>query len=871
MLTRTVVWVTVLTSLVSSVEAFWRLPCGNSLVIERADTIVSPYQISGHVHNILGGSNFALGTTFEELRASECASCQVKQDMSNYWTPHLYFQWANGSFSSVKTVGGGLIYYLPRFHPTDTTNVTAFPDGFRVLTGNPFKRFYDSSSDQAAAIGWNCLGAPVSATRHPYLPPYNCPNGLRGEIRFPSCWNGVDIQSSDHFSHMAYPIGGESGPCPSTHPVRLVTLFYEIMWSVDPWNAYRSQAMNTTQPFVLAQGDATGYGYHGDFFNGWDREVLQEAIDTCTSDSGVIEYCKVFDLYDASHTCRKTPDVDEVVLGTLPALPGCNPVTGFMDGYATPCSDSNPPPTFNNTAAYNTSAPPVGAGVTADMPSVVLSYKDWTYQDCYSDLVNGRALPNGLSTANKTVESCLNACASKNYTYCGVQYHGECWGANKLGTGSTALGSGSCGFTCTDNRLQYCGGNKGPGGASFELYTRPNTTASASSSASQSVFSTLSQSVSASVSVSTNSTSSTSFVWTPVVTASSQSTSSASQNLTDSASQSTASASATNSMVWSLVQSSSSTLQSISSSASPSNVSSSASPSNELPSSSPSSVLVSTTSTVSSTTTVSSTLTSTSSSATVVATPTRLANNADWSYTGCYTDLVNSARSLPKTLNANSTVESCLAAAKAGGFAMVGLSYYGECYAGPAISPYSSSVDLSRCNMPCRNDATKTCGGSGVLDVYSSNTVAALTGPKNLTSFGSWSYDACYKDLVNNQRVLPNQVSSFNKTIEGCLNAATSAGAKVAALSYYYECYYLTSDISSSSYKIDESNCRFPCQGNPNEMCGGSGALSVWRLPSVSVASTFVSTQAARNSTKVSTRKELRTSLRTALKTRLGA
>lgn len=132
-----------------------------------------------------------------------------------------YFQWANGSFTSVDAVGGGLIYYLPRSHPTDKTNVTAFPSGLRMLTGNPFKRSYDGG-DAAQAIGWNCLGAPVSATRQPYLPPYNCPNGLRGEIRFPSCWNGVDIQSSDHFSHMAYPIGGESGPCPSTHPVRLV-------------------------------------------------------------------------------------------------------------------------------------------------------------------------------------------------------------------------------------------------------------------------------------------------------------------------------------------------------------------------------------------------------------------------------------------------------------------------------------------------------------------------------------------------------------------------------------------------------------------------------------------------------------------------
>ncbi|GAA5847516.1 hypothetical protein JCM3766R1_005338 [Sporobolomyces carnicolor] len=808
MLTRIALVASLLT-LASSVEAFWRLPCGNSLVIERADSIVSPYKVSGHVHNILGGSNFALGNTFEELRASDCTSCQVKQDMSNYWTPQLYFQWANGSFTSVNAVGGGLIYYLPRFHPSDKTNVTAFPDGFRVLTGNPFKRFYDASSDQDQAIGWNCLGAPVSATRQPYLPPYNCPNGLRGEIRFPSCWNGVDVQSSDHFSHMAYPIGGESGPCPSTHPVRLVTLFYEIMWSVDPWKGVRSQAMNTTQPFVLAMGDATGYGYHGDFFNGWDRGVLQEAIDTCTSDSGVIEYCKVFDLYDPAHSCRKTPDVDEVVLGTLPSLPGCNPVTGFSNGYATPCSGSTTPQIFNQTAAYNGSAPPVGSNVTPDSPKVLTSYKEWTYQDCYADLINGRALPNGLSTANKTVEACLNACASKNYTYCGVEYHGECWGANKLGTGSVPLGAGSCGLVCNDNPLQYCGGTGGAGGASFELYTRPNTTSASSSSSSspsaiRSSASTSSTASAISAPASANSTSSSALVWTPVATSTRATSASASGSMNSS----------------SVLSSTPSTTFSSSSR------------------SAASSIVVSST--------------TTTSGAAASASPTKLAATADWTYKGCYTDLVNSARSLPNSLtgNSNFTVESCLATAKAGGYAVAGLSYYGECWAGAALSPYSSTADASRCNMACKNDATKTCGGSGVLDVYQSIKVLPLSGPKNLTTFGNWKYDACYKDLVNNQRVLPTQLSKFNFTIEGCLNAATTAGANVAGLSYYHECWYSTDNVAASSYTIDDTNCRFPCEGNPNEMCGGNAALSLWRLGTTPPAAS----SPAKNSTTTPTR-----------------
>lgn len=83
------------------------------------------------------------------------------------------------------------------------------------------------------------------------------------------------------------------------------------------------------------------------------------------------------------------------------------------------------------------------------------SHGAYTYQDCYSDLVGGvRALPTGLSTVNKTIEACINACDARGYLFCGVEYHGECWGGNTLGSQSTALGYGSCGLTCTDNPLQ---------------------------------------------------------------------------------------------------------------------------------------------------------------------------------------------------------------------------------------------------------------------------------------------------------------------------------------------------------------------------------------------------------------------------------
>lgn len=115
----------------------------------------------------------------------------------------------------------------------------------------------------------------------------------------------------------------------------------------------------------------------------------------------------------------KTPDVDEIVTGTLTALPGCNPVFAGP-GNATMCKSATTPTIFTDPAAYTGAAQPPGASVLPNTPTVVESYDVWAYQDCYSDSVSDRALPNGLTTVNQTVESCLDACKQGDYLYCGV-------------------------------------------------------------------------------------------------------------------------------------------------------------------------------------------------------------------------------------------------------------------------------------------------------------------------------------------------------------------------------------------------------------------------------------------------------------------
>ncbi|KAI1370870.1 hypothetical protein F4677DRAFT_437149 [Hypoxylon crocopeplum] len=295
------------------VSAFWRMECRGRTGLARIDPIMDAGVISPHIHTVHGSSGFSLSATYDQLMDGSCTSCAVKQDKSAYWTPALYFQDSDThEFEIVPQIGGMLAYYLLR-----GDNVTAFPPGFQMIAGSNYRRDYTvgdpkspdpPQSDWAAlkqtsqgdleqrAIGFNCLDyhkPPEGSMFRHYLPEKgfldaNCPDGVRIELMFPSCWDG-QTTAPDHKSHMAYPDLVGNGVCPDSHPSRLVTLFYETIWDTNA-----KQFQGRTGEFIISNGDPTGFGYHGDFMSGWDVKFLQEAIDTCTNESGDIRDCPLF-------------------------------------------------------------------------------------------------------------------------------------------------------------------------------------------------------------------------------------------------------------------------------------------------------------------------------------------------------------------------------------------------------------------------------------------------------------------------------------------------------------------------------------------------------------------------------------------------
>lgn len=160
------------------------------------------WSFSGHAEK---GLDIGPSSTYDSLQSSSCTSCEIEKDLSAYWTPLLYYEHANGSFEEVPN-GGMAVYYLGR--GDNKTNIQPFPPGFRMLSGDAAARSFNdtpvSSVEGAEPYGnrvsFNCL----TDSPNPQSPQMNmtdCDNGLRAQIQFQSCWDGVNKYLPDN-SHV---------------------------------------------------------------------------------------------------------------------------------------------------------------------------------------------------------------------------------------------------------------------------------------------------------------------------------------------------------------------------------------------------------------------------------------------------------------------------------------------------------------------------------------------------------------------------------------------------------------------------------------------------------------------------------------------
>lgn len=213
------------------------------------DPIVFPGQPGvSHSHEFMGNVTADANSTAETLIDGD-TTCDPVTDRSSYWVPTLF-----DAADNPVAIEHATFYYL--VHIDEEQSVQPYPVGLKVIAGSAMA----ATPPDPSYIKWSCLGAPDSSTSEIVT----CPGDSKLEllINFPDCWNGVDLDSADHKSHMAY---SAAGACPATHPVAVPALQFKLRY-----------ATNGGPDMRLASGP--GYTAHADFFNAWDPPALENRL-----------------------------------------------------------------------------------------------------------------------------------------------------------------------------------------------------------------------------------------------------------------------------------------------------------------------------------------------------------------------------------------------------------------------------------------------------------------------------------------------------------------------------------------------------------------------------------------------------------------
>jgi hypothetical protein len=233
------------------------------------DPIVYPKQSGkSHLHTFFCNPDVNAYTTPDNIRdGGRSNAVGGTVNMSGYWVPSMM----DSSGNPIKPLSASL-YYKTGYNGVKPADVQPFPKGLVIISGN----MHNTDPTKVWPSGrWKCIGLGSESLVGPTIQP--CPQGskLYQEIFFPQCWDGINLDSVDHKSHMKFARGG----CPVSHPVALPEISFNIIYDV-PSTGTKGWHLSSDHDLNFP-----GTSTHGDWMFGWKLDIMETWVKNCLQKS----------------------------------------------------------------------------------------------------------------------------------------------------------------------------------------------------------------------------------------------------------------------------------------------------------------------------------------------------------------------------------------------------------------------------------------------------------------------------------------------------------------------------------------------------------------------------------------------------------
>ena len=253
------------------------------------DPIVYPRKPgASHLHIFFGNTKVRAASTAATIASEGPSTCRGGTvNRTGYWAPAIIDS-RNGEVQIPETAA----FYYKSGYNIDPATVQPFPVGLQMIAGN---KLATAAQDN---VQWACrdfytgdfISIPTSCKSTDFV---------RLSIQFPQCWDGKNLDSPDHKSHMSFPDyrnPPQRSTCPATHPIVLPAITEKFEYPV----AGKNPATWRLSSDMYSTSLPGGLSAHADWMNGWKPAIMKLIVTSCINkavDCGVASLGDGTELY----------------------------------------------------------------------------------------------------------------------------------------------------------------------------------------------------------------------------------------------------------------------------------------------------------------------------------------------------------------------------------------------------------------------------------------------------------------------------------------------------------------------------------------------------------------------------------------------